>query len=99
MVPQRLTMKILRLLHMIYPKHHYKMVGELVAVELVVQAAEVIMTFLMSLKWPKLTVVHRLMMETSMTYKSTLALLAERAPVARGREQQDKVLEAVMRMD
>ena len=30
---------------MIYPKHPYKMVGELVAVELVVQAAEVIMTF------------------------------------------------------
>ena len=40
------------------------------------------------------------MIQTSITYKSiTLVLPVERAPVARGKQQQGKVLEVVTRMD
>ena len=96
-IPQRMTMKILRLLHMIYPKHHNRMEGESQAVELVVVS---IMTSLKLRKWPKPTVVHHQMIQTSITYKwITLVLLVERAPVARGKQQQGKVLEVVTRMD
>ena len=84
-------MKIQRLLRMIYHKLHYKMEGELLEVE-------EIMTSLKWLKSHKLTVVC-LMMETSIIYKSTLALPAEKALVAEGRQQEDKVLGAATRTD
>ena len=43
---------------------------------------------------------HHLKIQTLITYKSiTLVLLVERAPEAKGRQQQGKVLEVVTRTD
>ena len=78
-------MKILRLLPTTYLKHRYRMEEELLAVAEVQR-----MTSLKLPKWPKLTVVHPLMMVTSIIYRSmTLAASAER---------EHKALEAVMKM-
>ena len=82
---------------MIYRKHHNRMGEELLAVEM---EGDLIMTSLKLQKWHKLTIAHRLKMQTLIIYKSiTLVLPVERAPVARGRQQQDKVLEVVTRTD
>ena len=82
---------------MIYRKHHNRMGGELLAVEM---EGDLIMTSLKLQKWPKLTVVHHQMMQTLITYRSIMLVLpVEKAQVARGRRQVDKVVEAVTRMD
>ena len=81
---------------MIYRKHHNRMGGELLAVEM---EGDLIMTSLKLLKWHKLTIAHRLKMQTLIIYKSiTLVLPAERVLEARER-QQDKVLVVVTRTD
>lgn len=81
---------------MIYRKHHNRMGGELLVVEVV---GNLIMTLLKLQKWPKLTIAHHLKMQTLIIYKSiTLVLPAERVLVARER-QQGKVLVVVTRMD
>ena len=90
-------MKHPRLLLIIFLKYLNRMEGELLAVELMVV---LIMTLLKLQKWPKLTVVHHQMMQTLITYRSIkLVLPVEKAQVARGRRQVDKVVEVATRMD